>query len=122
MTTLNKEELKIRRDTIVIAVQSYAKQNIDKDLSLQDLAAHAGVSIFTLSRVFKKAGELTPLKWLWNQRLELAKQVLIDTRKPITEAATQCGFNSPQHFSRVFRKTYGMSATEMLKKEASNIG
>lgn len=115
VTTKFKEERKMYRETVVVAVQSYAKQNIDQKLTLQDLAAHAGVSIFTLGKIFQKSGKPTPLKWLWNERVKLAKAKLIETRKPIAEVATQCGFNSPQHFSRMFKEVYGMSATEMLK-------
>ena len=50
-----------------------------------------------------------------NLRLRDAKNLLINTNQKINEIAEQIGYNSADHFSRVFRQTYGMSPAEFRK-------
>lgn len=51
-----------------------------------------------------------------NLRLRDAKNLLINTNQKINEIAEQIGYNSADHFSRVFRQTYGMSPAEFRKQ------
>jgi AraC-like DNA-binding protein len=63
------------------------------------------------------------MRWLWAFRAHLAKDVIqMDLGLPLMDVLTLCGFNSPQHFSRFFRKTFQQTPSALLKnlsKEAN---
>ena len=86
------------------------------DLTPETLAAAGAISIRTLNRLF---GELrtTPMRWVWSQRLEASRMSLAQGQvTSVTEAAFAHGFNELAHFSRSFKKAFGVSPQHMLKK------
>ncbi|MDR7127017.1 AraC family transcriptional regulator [Pseudotabrizicola sp. 4114] len=97
--------------------KSYLSNNIeDPDIDPSQMAAHLGVSIRTLYRVFTADGT-TATKWLWQKRLELAFRLLSEGQvKNVSQVAMQCGFNDFSHFSRTFRKAYGVMPKSVLRK------
>jgi AraC family transcriptional activator of pyochelin receptor len=49
--------------------------------------------------------------------METAKNELLQKRKPITAIAYELGYSSPQHFSKAFRKIYGVPPGEVQGKD-----
>ena len=88
-------------------------ETIDKQvitlLSQQQLADACGVSPAYLCRLFRKFGKQTPYQYLTRARMNLAADKLLDESVSITEVADQLGFTDPFHFSRTFKKVYGVS-------------
>ncbi|PXF29654.1 hypothetical protein WH50_19740 [Pokkaliibacter plantistimulans] len=76
--------------------------------SLQELAAMVGVSRFNLIRSFNKALGLSPHAYLLQQRLHLARRLLLQGHKPV-DAALQAGFADQSHMTRLFRRQYGIT-------------
>lgn len=83
----------------------WALAHLDEPLTLQDLAAHAHVSVRTLVRRFQTATGTTPLQWLLAQRVRRAQHLLESTDEPVERVATLAGFgtaaNLRQHFTRL---------------------
>jgi AraC family transcriptional regulator len=86
--------------------------NLCEPLTLDAIAAEAGVSRFTLLRLFKRAYRETPLKRLTRLRMEEAQRRLKDGRETITETAFACGYENPAHFATAFRRVVGVSPSE----------
>ena len=82
----------------------WLQDNLDRPLTLVDIARHAGLRVRTLIRRFHEQTGSTPLQWLIRQRLHLAQQRLETTAMPVEEVARRCGFGSAtvlrQHFAR----------------------
>lgn len=76
--------------------------------SLQELAAMVGVSRFNLIRSFNKVLGLSPHAYLLQQRLHLARRLLLQGHKPV-DAALQAGFADQSHMTRLFRRQYGIT-------------
>ncbi|MDH2432365.1 AraC family transcriptional regulator [Pokkaliibacter sp. MBI-7] len=76
--------------------------------SLHELAAMVGVSRFNLIRSFNKALGLSPHAYLLQQRLHLARRLLLSGHKPV-DAALAAGFADQSHMTRLFRRQYGIT-------------
>lgn len=98
-------------------LESYLVKNIGENLSLDDLALSMGISKFALTRLFHKRYKVAPMRWLWSFRAHLAKDVIsMQLGLPLMDVLTLCGFNSPQHFSRFFRKTFRQAPSKLMKE------
>ena len=82
------------------------------DVTLDSLAAYAGFSRYTLSRMFRQHTGLTFTQYLSKRRVDMAMELLSGTRTPVTQVALQCGFNSIATFNRVFREVKGCTPTQ----------
>ncbi|MCX6129368.1 MAG: AraC family transcriptional regulator [Proteobacteria bacterium] len=101
-------------------LDSYLVANVGEDISLDDLAAAVKISKFALTRLFHKHYQQAPMRWLWSYRAHLAKEVIqMDLGLPLMDVLTLCGFNSPQHFSRFFRKTFQQTPSALLRVAAT---
>lgn len=82
------------------------------DMTLDTLAAYAGFSRYTLSRMFRQHTGLTFTQYLSKRRVDMAMELLSSTKMPVTQVALQCGFNSIATFNRVFREVKGCTPTQ----------
>jgi AraC family transcriptional regulator len=83
--------------------------NMDRDLSLREIAAAANVSAFHFTRLFKKVIGTTPHAYLGTLRIEQAKLLLADSDLSVTEIGGRVGYPNPSHFTRAFRDATGLS-------------
>lgn len=85
------------------------EDQLAEDLSLDDLAAAAGLSPVYLVRAFKQATGSTPHRYLVERRVERAKELLEATDLPIAEVALACGFASQSHLATWFGRLVRVS-------------
>ncbi len=78
--------------------------NLDADLSVEALAAHAAMSPRHLARVFTRSTGSTPAKFVERARVERARRVLEDSELPIEAVAVDCGFGSAERMRRTFQR------------------
>lgn len=90
----------------------YLGKNYMDDVTLDSLAAYAGFSRYTLSRMFRQHTGETFTQYLSRRRVDMAMELLSGTRMPVTQVALQCGFNSIATFNRVFREIKGCTPTQ----------
>lgn len=87
-----------------------------QDASVAALAAHVGVGARQLQRVFVAALGVTPLQLHTTQRLLQAKQLLTETRLPVTDVALAAGFNSLRRFNDAFLAGCGMPPSAIRRR------
>lgn len=88
-----------------------------RDLSLDEIAAHGGISASHLSALFARHFGHPPIEYLVRVRLREAK-LLLARGTLVKEAAHAVGFHSQHYFSRAFRQRTGMSPTEFAEQHA----
>ena len=100
---------------------AYIEANLEKPLTLEDLAREAHFSKFHFNRIFKALTGETPFQFLLRLRLEKAATLmLIHPKDSITDIAYRCGFSDISIFSRNFKSYFGRSATQ-YRSEKSNL-
>ncbi|MQY33358.1 HTH-type transcriptional regulator CdhR [Streptomyces sp. RB17] len=82
------------RGTACADTRGWAMRNLDKPLTLTDLARHSGVSVRTLTRRFHAESGVSPLQWLLHQRIERARELLETTTLPMDQVAAACGLGT----------------------------
>jgi transcriptional regulator GlxA family with amidase domain len=89
--------------------RAWALERLDQPLTVRALARHACCSERTFARRFLAETGTTPLRWLVERRIELARQLLEATDLPVELVAHRCGFGSGallrQHFRRATSST-----------------
>ena len=108
-------------EKMVTRVEEYARMNLDKPLTLTDLAAEAGVSVRSLHNAFASSRGTSPSRWLRNIRLERARQLLLNSREghSITAIAYETGFGKPSAFAYFYRRYFGEYPSDTLRGRRS---
>ena len=101
-----RAQLGVSHDTL-IRVAQLMEENIEKPLSLDEIAAVTAVSRRQIERLFKRHLNCVPNRYYLQMRLRRARELLLQTSMPIIDITTACGFQSPPHFSRCYRAQFG---------------
>lgn len=84
-------------------------EKLCEDVRIDVLAAEVGVSAAYLQRIFRQVQGETIIEYLNRMRIERAKLLLLNTDDSVIDIALAAGFNSRQHFTRVFTAAEGCS-------------
>lgn len=121
MTTINKYIEKYRygrrtreEDHFMSEVVSYINDNIQNELSVEDIAKHFFISKYTIMRTFRENTNLTVYQYILEKRVNLAKQIMQVGGTP-TEVFHRCGFKDYSNFYRTFLKYENMTPKEFMK-------
>ena len=87
----------------------YIESHLDQKITLEVLAAIAGVSTHHFARAFHQSVGMPPHSYLLSRRLERAERMLRETQLPLSEIAITTGFSDQSHLARHFRRRTGMS-------------
>jgi AraC-like DNA-binding protein len=101
---------------MVVAAEKFLRKHYTDKVTMDDLAAHLGLSRARMFELFKKETGLSPNDYLQRHRVECCKGLLSGTDRTITDIAMKTGFGSSQYFSRVFRRYCGMTPMEFRNR------
>ncbi len=107
-------------------VLDYIDENLNRNMTLDELAAVSCYSKFHFSRIFQSMMGETVFQYIHRLRLErAAKWIRIEEETPITNVAYELGFSNCANFSRSFKEHFGRSPSswrlEQKEKNARNI-
>lgn len=88
--------------------------------SVAQVAARIGVSDRHLRRIFEAQFGVSPLQYLQTRRLLAAKQLIADTRLPMTQVALASGFSSVRRFNAAFVTHYGLNPSALRRVGAAS--
>ena len=93
-------------------LELYLAANIDRRISLDDMAAAVGLSKMHFAAQFRAATGFRPREYLLFRRIERAKMIMTATNMPLVEVAFSVGFNAQAHFSTVFKRFTGKAPAQ----------
>lgn len=104
-------------NAFVLRVKSIiASKYGEESFGLPDLCCELSMSRSQLFRRLKAEANVAPSAMIRGYRLERAREQLLNGADSVKEVAYAVGFREPAHFSRVFRDTYGVVPSSLLKK------
>lgn len=98
-------------------IAGYINNNLDKSISVDELADRACMSKYHFIRVFNKEFGFTPHEFIINSRISAAKFYLLSSSKSIKEIVYLCGFNNESAFSNTFKKVVGKTPGQFRNRE-----
>ena len=93
----------------LIEAKEYLKTHLLQPPTIVELAKLIGLNEYKLKKGFKELFGTTIFGFIHQNRMTLAKQLLLDTQQSVKEIAYQIGYSSPQHFSKTFKKEFGQT-------------
>ncbi|MFC4600919.1 response regulator [Cohnella hongkongensis] len=91
---------------------TFMKANYARDISLDDVAGHVGMSSSYFSTYFKQETEVSFVEYLTRLRMDAAKKLMKDTDLRLYEIAAMVGYQDVKYFSRLFKKTMNVTPGE----------
>ncbi|WP_438431733.1 helix-turn-helix domain-containing protein [Gorillibacterium sp. sgz500922] len=106
-----------RIDSRLIKVNRYLRQNHEKIITLQDLAALIDCNPVYLSNRYSMVFNMSPMKHLQQMKIEKAKELLATTKLKVSLISQRLGYISTSQFSLLFKRYTGYTPTEFRNTE-----
>lgn len=98
-----------KKRKIIEIAKKYVNENFMKNLTLRQVADQIGISSSYLSELFSDYNNDNFVEYITNVRIEKAKEILKDPIVKVYEVGYMVGYEDPAYFSRVFKKSTGVS-------------
>lgn len=105
----------IIREKRIRNMMAFIRNNYDKQISVESIAASAGISKSECFRCFSLIANISPSEYLTQYRMRQATQMLLELDISINEISTKCGFKNNSYFTKSFKNIYQMTPSEWRK-------
>lgn len=99
----------------IVGIGHYIEQNLDKTLTIPELASVFGTNTTKLKHHFKTVFQTTIFKYITDVRMKHAVSLIKANEVSIAEVSHKVGYKNPQHFTAAFKKKYGYLPSKLLK-------
>ncbi len=114
---LSPDSLPDEKKTLKLkAALRYIRENFNENITLDDVAAIAGLSCKYFCKFFKDLTGTTPINYLMTYRIERAARKLLSSDASVTQIAYDCGFNDLSYFIKTFKAHKGVSPKEYRQR------
>lgn len=108
----------VNKKYVVQQIMKYMEEHYREKISLDQIADNMYLSPFYISKIFKTETGDTPINYLIGLRMEKAREILdADKNVSIQAAAAAVGYEDAYHFSKLFKKYFGISPLFYKTKE-----
>lgn len=95
-------------ESIGALVKRYVKSNLDKKITLSEIARSLHCSTVTLTEHFKDEFGITIMQYVKHKRMQEAQRLLLTTDEPLREISLLLGYPDVEYFSRTFKQEFGL--------------
>lgn len=110
------------RSQIVHAAQHFIMEHYQENLTLHTVADHVHVTPVWLSKLFKKETGMNFLEYMTDIRMTKAAELLADLNHKVYQISYNVGYQDPVHFSKLFKRKYGLTPQEFRNSRANQHG
>jgi AraC family transcriptional regulator len=107
----------VSHPTAINRALDFVEDNLRQEITVADMANAAGYSLYHFSRTFNGIVHHTPYDYLMRRRLSESARDLVRTDRRIIDIAFDYGFNSPETFSRAFKRMFCVQPHQWRKRE-----
>ena len=111
---------KDERPPVMIGLQDFIDRSLDAPLCIEDLCREAHKSRSSLNRLFSSCIGVSPMEYVIDRRMSLARDLLLNTSLSIKEIASRAGYADPLYFSNEFKKRCAVSPRAFRQGRAAD--
>ncbi len=115
---MRKGQKTSRMPETIATTRAYLESHYADPINLAGMARQAHISVPHLCALYKKHCGVSVMAYVIKLRLAKAQHLIQDTAMPIGQVAQAVGYDDLFHFSKLFKKHYGMAPTTMREKKA----
>ena len=120
LKTMHANTVYLKHNYVISRAEEYVKQNFcNPNITLISVAEHVHMSPAHFSTVFSQTVGKPFIAYLTGLRIEKAKKLLVSGDMKLSDIAMEIGYNEPNYFSHVFRKSEGMTPKEYRNRVMS---
>lgn len=114
--SISQKDINLPINQRVQLVKEILREDVKKNISLEDLEKDLGISKFHISRSFKQAEGISITYYLKQIRVEQAQQLLMNQPWSIATIAQECGFHDSSHLNKCFKAMTGITPTQFREQ------
>ncbi|MGN8647491.1 response regulator transcription factor [Gracilibacillus sp. HCP3S3_G5_1] len=115
------QQLKNNYHKDVVSACYYVADNIEKKLSLDEVADYLYLNASYFSRLFKKEMQITFVEYVKQRKVERAKELLELTNDSVGQICAQLGYDNQSYFIKVFKKLVGCTPLEYRGRKGNGV-
>ncbi len=100
----------------LLKVVEFVTEHFNEPIEVRDMAAHVELSKSQLQREFSRLFGISPLRYLREIRIGVARHLLVTSDQSLARIAADCGFYDQSHFSRQFKESTGIAPLAYRKR------
>jgi AraC-like DNA-binding protein len=104
----------------ILAVMRFIRQHHADKLTVGRLAREAAMSPSHFAHRFRAVARVSPMRYLRHVRLDAARSLLLESGARVSQVAVTVGFESPAHFTREFKRRFGVTPSRSLDTAHGN--
>ncbi len=107
-----KEKPVVKKERVITGITKYMQEHLSEDVSLHILSEEFHLNSQYISQLFKNEIGVNFLTYLTNIRMEHAKKLLLSSSLSIAEVSEQSGYGDYRVFTKVFKKSEGITPSQ----------
>lgn len=96
----------------IVKVQQYIQDNIEKDIKRSEIADYVHLNMDYLTRIFKREVGISLKEYIIQEKMKVGQNLIRTTMLPISFISSKIGYCNYSHFSKTYKKTFGISPTD----------
>lgn len=118
---LVKKEAQEKQDDVIHQAKHYILKHIQENIYVEEIADEVHLNAQYLMRLFRKETGFSILEYITEERIKLAKELLIQTDYPINRVADNVGYGNYSYFTKIFKKNVGQAPAAFRSERKNNI-
>jgi AraC-like DNA-binding protein len=98
----------------ILEAMQFIRNNHAQKLTVERLAKRAAMSPSHFAHSFRAVARVSPMRYVREARLDRARQLLLENGGRVSAVALEVGFESPAHFTREFKRRFGIAPSRSL--------
>lgn len=103
---------KVSTDFEINQFDLYLQENLSTNITLNDMAKAVGLSKYHFAKKFQRHTGTSPMQYFLQKKVQYACHLLDSSQYTIKQIAKRLGYEDPYYFSRLFKKTMGLSPSQ----------
>lgn len=115
------ENIRLRASSspkLIDKARAYMQDKTDSDIEMPEVAEYLNISYSSFRHIFKQYTGIAPSQYYINLKIQKAKEMLRSTSASIKEISWYLHFDTPEYFTKLFRKKTGMSPSQFRAQQA----